>query len=382
MPSTMVDLEELLAHVPAKDRADVRKFMATKVAGGFAENSVRTTTFALGRISRLTKKRLVTSSRDDVIALMAALQGKAKNASWYVRHLKEFLTFFDKEDALRKLPKRNGSRAPAGFDSSKLLTREDIARAIGKSRDVRDRALVAVAWDLGSRIHEICALDVADLELRGRGKDSVFTAMLRKQKVKGTERRLPLHESSQVLKSYLASHPNRKDPHAPLFIGHRRGFVGVRLTVVAARQIIHAAFRAADVKKPHHPHWLRHSRTADLKRRGVSEESIRLWMGWSRQSRMLERYGGLAVDEAAQEVEAKLGYRPLPQPAPAEDLDKLMREISPAELPADLEQARAILGKPIVQQLLDELRKLAALDPSKVPAEGLTLTMQIGKSKS
>jgi site-specific recombinase XerD len=327
----MAKLDGLLMHVPEKDRADVRTFMESKVASGFTENSTRTITFALARLSRMTKKRLAASSRDDVVALMASLQGEAKNASWYIRALKEFLLYFDREDALRKLPKRNGSRTTAGFDSAKLLTRDDIARAIGKSHNTRDRALLGVAWDLGSRIHEIVAIDVGDLELRGRGKDAVFTVMLRKQKVRGSERRLPLHESTQVLRSYLASHPDRANPHAPLFVGYRRGFAGVRLSTIAARSVIHSMFHAAGIEKPSHPHWLRHSRVADLKKRGVSEESIRLWFGWSRRSRMLERYGGLAVDDAASEVEAKFGYKPLPQPAPTEDLDKMMRELSPEQ---------------------------------------------------
>ncbi len=318
---TSADVEHLLERVPEKDREGVRKFVMTKAASGYSWNSVRTTIHALARVSKLFRRSMVKAVRDDVVAAMVALnadpeQGGATNARWYVGLTKEYMRFHDRDKALLKLP-RNGRRARVWMDPKDVLTREDVARMIAKARDVRDRGLLSVLWDSGARAHEVLALDLGDIEVRGRGKDAVITIWFRAPKTRGTERRVPLWEATPTLKSYLASHQRRTDPAAPLFLSA----AGSRLSYSSARDIVKYAGLRAKITKPVGCHKFRHARASDLKRRGVSEGAIRLWMGWTRDSPVMHRYISLDVEAAGDEIAGKLGYKPLPAPAPVKSLE-------------------------------------------------------------
>ncbi len=46
---------------------------------------------------------------------------------------------------------------------SSILTPEDINKLLLASDNLRDKALVSILWESGSRIHEILAIDLGDI---------------------------------------------------------------------------------------------------------------------------------------------------------------------------------------------------------------------------
>jgi integrase len=216
---------------------------------------------------------------------------------------------------------------------------------LAATTDLRDRAILALLWDTGGRVHEIAAVQLQDLKLEKR-KDSrgkpVYSLWFRKQKVAGEERRIPLFESSPFILSWLRAHPNREDPNAPLFISKRR--VKLRpLTVKGIRGVVKQAAERAKIQKPCHPHSFRHARATDLKRLGVADDALRQWLGWARGSSMPLRYVSRRAEEQIAEVADKLGYEPLPSPGPVEEL--LPEDLTPEEFPSVPLDERAIVEK-------------------------------------
>ncbi len=335
---TLGDIEPRLARVPDKDRDGVRRWLQTKAAAGAAWNTVKTYTAGMERLGPLFAGPIATTDRDGLVAAMATIQGWT-TPGWYVRTLRNYLAFHDREEVLKKLPK-TGRRRRETMDPEKLLSREQVGRMVAACRDARDAALIGVTFDAGARIGSVLGLRIGDLVPHGKGKELVWTVWLDKDKIRGRERRLPLYESSPILSRYLASHPRRDDPLAPLFISKHRAHVGEWLSESSAREIMKRAAKLAGIEADVWPHLLRHSRSADFKRRKVSDEATIRWMGWSPESRQVRRYGPLKVEEAADEVASRLGYRPLAQPAPVKDLEALVVDVAdPHGVEAKVEDA-------------------------------------------
>jgi hypothetical protein len=200
-------------------------------------------------------------------------------------------------------------------DPEALLSRDDVAKMVAGETDPRNRALLALLWDTGRRIHEALALDIEDLSDRDG-----LSVRFRKAKVaREAGTRVKLIESRDAITKWLAVHPLLKTG-GPLFTttyeGERR-----RMAYSAALHIVKQAAARVGISKTVAPHLLRHSRATDLRLLGVSDSAIRLRLGWSRDSTMINRYVSLADSQADDEVAAKLGLKAEKRPASVRKLE-------------------------------------------------------------
>jgi len=170
-----------------------------------------------------------------------------------------------------------------------ILSPEEVQRLIAACESLRNRALVHILYESGGRISEILNLRLRDVEFDTHGAVIIV-------KGKTGMRRIRLIESVPDLQRWLAVHPERGNPDAPLFPG--RG--GGALTAEVINDLLKRMARKAGINKRVHPHLLRHTRATHLAK-VLTEDQMRVYFGWTKSSEIPSRYvhlSGRDVDDA------------------------------------------------------------------------------------
>ena len=79
--------------------------------------------------------------------------------------------------------------------------------------------------------------------------------------------------------------------------------------------ILKAAARVAEISKKIHPHLLRHSRLDFLGRQGFRERDLKIFAGWSKDSKMANTYLHYDVEEVEKKLLALKGIRQVEETA-------------------------------------------------------------------
>ena len=167
-----------------------------------------------------------------------------------------------------------------------IFTEDEILRMIKYAENPRDRALIAVLWETGARISELMTLTIGSLKpLKVDDKEHGFIMAMEQSKT--TKRTLPLIESAAFLKEYLNTHPEAKNPEAPLWI--TRG-LQKPLNHSSVLKIVKSVAARAKIKKRVYNHLFRHSRATFLADKGWSEVQLCSWFGWKIGSDMPATY--------------------------------------------------------------------------------------------
>lgn len=176
--------------------------------------------------------------------------------------------------------------------------------SLGDWLGLRDRAMLLVALDCGLRIAELCALEIADIDIAGR---TVHVHQGKGDK----ERMIPFTAgTATALALYLMARPAvdvRYEYCNHLFLsGYMAVEIGVRgaLSVTGAQQRLQKACRAAGVA---HINWhsIRHLFGAKAINDGIRAETVSLLMGHSDVSFTLRIYAGLLPETARSEYNQK-----------------------------------------------------------------------------
>jgi integrase/recombinase XerC len=239
-------------------------------------------------------------TKRDLLRFIDALNGEGRKAATvvtYVRGVKSLLRYaldfgiIDADPAGgigRELP----NDAPTDVT---ILTDEQIAalRRATTGRDFfarRNRALIEVALATGMRRGELASIKVTPSPLFDGGGGAVTCTVS-----KTRPRTVALSaEAVDALRVYLRLRAERKTHTEALFVGAK----GEALDGKAIWDIVRRIGVKAGLPWLH-PHTLRHTHTAHLKRAGVDSEVIRETMGWKPGSKMLAHYAASVNGEVA-----------------------------------------------------------------------------------
>ena len=147
-----------------------------------------------------------------------------------------------------------------------VCSREEIERLIDTASNIRNKAIIALAYSSGLRVGEICRLAPTDIYM------STMMIHVRNTKNHGDHWSILSEKALELLKEYWYSYPEPRDilfvtlrkPHKPLKVG------GVQIML---RKIAEEAGVSA------HPHTLRHSFATHLIEDDTKPEYVQAMLG-------------------------------------------------------------------------------------------------------
>ncbi len=171
----------------------------------------------------------------------------------------------------------------------KIVRPEELQALLKACSNPRDRAIIAVLAETGLRIGELLSIRLRDVE---KLPDGAFRLTVRG---KTGLRTVVAVRSAGLLEEWLRAHPRPGDPDAPLWTTLRGEPRPLRPK--AFREHLRYLAGKAGLKRPIHPHMLRHTRFTQLARL-LTEQELKVVAGWSRSSRMAAVYVHLSGRDA------------------------------------------------------------------------------------
>jgi integrase len=174
---------------------------------------------------------------------------------------------------------------------------EDVLPMIESAHNARDKALVALAWDLGPRAGELFDLTVDAISDHDHGLQVTLEGK--------TGRRSPvLVPSTPYVRGWLDVHPRASEAGAPLWCTLKGGDP---ITNNRVRDILSERADAADVSRPVTPTAFRKSSASYLASQGVNQAHLEDHHGWARGSDIAARYVATFDDASEDAIAAAHG---------------------------------------------------------------------------
>jgi integrase/recombinase XerD len=248
---------------------------------------------ALGVMAHHLGKDFPDATREDLERLLGALIARKpvysnETLATYKRILRRFMTYVlvpDQFPNVKPLPPRIAwitthirRRDRASVKRSDLLSPADVDALLKAANNERDRAFIASLWEAGPRIAEIGNMQIKHVTRNAYGYSLDITGK--------TGTRSPLVVSAApYLSAWIAMHPKRDDPEAPLWVQHQSH---EPMEYRSITMMLKRLFHRAGIKKPYHPHIFRHSRVTYVIANAImNEQQAKTYFGWTPDSDML-----------------------------------------------------------------------------------------------
>ncbi len=188
-------------------------------------------------------------------------------------------------------------RCVKGKTPKDKLSREDLPteQEVKKLLDVcadspRDKALLAVHNEAGTRIGEILTMKIKHVQLDQYGANLLVDG-------KTGSRKIRIVLSVPYLTKWINVHPMKDDPEAPLwvFISMANSF-GKPMTYSGFNNILRKRVRQAGLTKRIHSHIFRHKEITEMASK-LTEAESRMRHGWGKSSPMPARYTHLNQED-------------------------------------------------------------------------------------
>ncbi len=196
---------------------------------------------------------------------------------------------------------------------SDLLTQSDIDKLLAACSHPRNKAFIAVMLDSGMRVGALASTRIKNVELNQYGA-IIYISKTSRSKKTTAPKGIPITWSTGYLNQWLAVHPMRDIPDAPLWTTFNQPHEAMSYKTI--RDTIQTIAESAGIKKRVNPHSFRHKAITSWILDGLSEQEVKHRAGWSRGSmqmikiyanftdnqindRIFERYG-LKTDEKRQ----------------------------------------------------------------------------------
>lgn len=171
------------------------------------------------------------------------------------------------------------------------LTREEVEK-LADATNIRNRALILVMFDSGTRIEEFLNIRIGDLTKKQEAGRVYYQIRIKHSKTKPRTISIPM--CTEVLEAWLSVHPDENNPQAQLFPAT---YDGVRVFLKELGRKI--------IKKDINPHLFRHS-SATYYCNKLSQYQLCYRYGWSMTSKQPQRYidrEGINEQETAEVIQ-------------------------------------------------------------------------------
>ena len=216
----------------------------------------------------------------------------------FVRFLMEYGYTEITEAQLKKI--RIENRYEIDLTPSDILTKEEIIRLIQACRNPRDRALIALTYESGGRISEVCDLRWKDITIEETG----IAITTRKNTKKEKRRYIRCVWCRPYVAEWMSNYPVQPIPDdAPVFVTEQ--LKSIRYGVY--RHQFNRILKRSGIEKKITLHDLRHARVTHLSAEGLSESVIKLMIWGDVGTSMLGRYQHLSNQDIDRQVHEMYG---------------------------------------------------------------------------
>ena len=284
----------------------IEKFMIDmKVKDGLSDHRLMFYLAKLAPMLAFLKNKFLDPNEDDLKSMIDSFSRKGispRSVEDYKQTIKKFYSWYLPATKYRKSCswikiRNNVDRLKK---SEEMITEEEINALLASCKNMRDKALVSLAYDSGCRIGELLTLRIKDLEMDDRGM------MVHVSGKTGERTVYVIGDSIAYLREWRKVHPHGSDGDSMLFVDLS---TGEPMNYDAARIGISKAVRRAGIKKRVHLHLFRHSyatRYAEV----LSESVLKAQMGWTGSSRMAQKYVHLSAQQQKNAVLTANGFEP------------------------------------------------------------------------
>jgi Site-specific recombinase XerD len=219
----------------------------------------------IDRYSRYIDVPLIESSVEDAKSFLAYLERELHSSASTLNQTISAIRFlytrvFGREAPIARRP-RSDRRLPC------VLSREEVMRIIASPRNLKHRALLALAYSAGLRVSELAALRVGDID-PDRGLILVHSGKGRKDRYT-----LLAAKTKNLLENYMELYK----PKNWLFEGQKGGHISSR----SIQEVFNRAKEEQGITKPASIHTLRHSFATHLLEDGTDIRYIQALLGHS-----------------------------------------------------------------------------------------------------
>ena len=172
-----------------------------------------------------------------------------------------------------------------------LITPQEKKKLLDACQTLRDKALIDVHYDAGTRIGEILSLQIKHVQKVPNVKAYELSV-----DGKTGARRIIVAECIPTLSQWLESHPEKTNPEAYLFPTMKHIWKGNKLSYTASVRILNKVTKDAGMR---HLNWhlFRHTE-ATRSAKTMPESLLKQRHGWSATSKMSARYAHVSNQDA------------------------------------------------------------------------------------
>ena len=248
-----------------------------------------------------TEKEFDDITKDDINLWL--MHYKDSSLERYKTEIKKFFRWMEKPELVKHLKSKAIEEKLTKEDMwtekeiKKIMELIDVDNRIGK----RDQAILMCIWDMMLERSAIEKLNIEDVK-----DDEMGMRLNVDGKLRGKIRKVTLEPIDSILyiRNWLAVHPDRHNPKAPLFVGLSTSNFGQRLQSVYTWHLCKRLENKWEKQTGNHkelrPHLLRHSKATDLYNRGFRGKGLQIQMRHS-SLKMQERYAHLSNSDANDE---------------------------------------------------------------------------------
>lgn len=235
----------------------------------------------------------------------------------YLTMLKQFYkhiegdddAFPDKVRKLKPLPYQPELISEDGETSIRIYSPKELETMIKLARSSREKCLIALSYDSGGRLGELCGLEMSHI----KNEQPFYKVYLHGDKTwkraRVGKRWASVYFAVPYINEYMKSHPFRLgEANKPFWVNS--GKYGGKKNAAISMRNFRALFERIKDKagiEGKRFHDLRHTKCTHLLRMGMPETKVKRFMGWSTNSKQLGRYAHLVQEDIDEELSRMYG---------------------------------------------------------------------------
>lgn len=225
----------------------------------------------------------------------------------YKKVTKKFFSWLGNGEPPKWVSKIKLENIDSTVQPSDILTQADIDKLLAACRHPRNKAFIAVMLDSGMRVGALASTRVKNVEINQYGAILYISKTSRSKKTTAPKG-IPITWSTGYLNQWLAVHPMKDDPEAPLWTTLNEPYQAMSYKTI--RATIQNIAESAGIKKRVNPHSFRHKAITSWILDGLNEQEVKHRAGWSRGSmQMMKIYANFTDNEINDRIFERYGLK-------------------------------------------------------------------------